>query len=363
MKKICLVYGGNSIENEISILTGLKIAKELEKYSYPYMLVYLDFDGNFYCGPALLKRENYKEKKKFIRGTFINNQGSYYFKYGIRKEQFDNVILLVHGKGAEDGTIGGYFETLRIPVIYPGLNESSLLQHKGFFKDVMNSIEIPQTKYVRMNENQIEDGYIEKIKDLTFPLIIKPSQLGSSIGITKVKNEKELDSAIREALKYDDEIIIEECLEKFKEINIAIVKNGEKLVISELERVNNQNKVLTFYDKYDNFRLTDSHIIPADIDTKIKKKIINIAKKVYYNLNLKFVIRFDFLYDIQNGAVYLNELNSIPGSLAYYLFEPIGINIIDLIQILEDNFRIEEENKRCKITKLNNLSLMNLKDK
>lgn len=365
MKKICLVYGGDSLENEISVLTALRISKDLDKYSYPYMMVYGDKIGQFYTGEALKKRDNYQMKKGFICGSFIKKNGKNYFRSRFKKEEFDLVILLAHGKGAEDGTLGGYFDTLKIPCIYPGLTKSSLIQDKGLFKEIMKSLNISQCKFQRINERQF-NNFLQKNKNITelgYPLIIKPNHLGSSIGIVKAHDEEELKKALEEVFTYEDEAIIEECLESFKEINVAIVKKDDEIVVSELERVNNSNDILTFMDKYDNYKLTESHIIPADIDHKIRKKIINLARKIYLSLNLTFVVRFDFLLDSRNNAVYLNEINAIPGSLAYYLFEPIGIKTIDLIQILLDNYENEQIKKSKKKEEYEDDILSYLKEK
>lgn len=364
MKKICLVYGGDSLENEISILTALKIEKELDKYSYPHMLVYLDENGNFYTGTPLKRKENYQFRSHFIKGQFEKKNNKYYFKTRFKKEEFDMTLLLCHGQGSEDGTLGGFFDTLKIPCIYPGIVKSAIIQDKGYFKEIMKALNIDQVNYLRLNEKSFENMMQKNTLkiDLKYPLIIKPSHLGSSIGIKKVDNIDELLSAIYDTFKYDEEIIIEECLTKFKEVNIAIFRNHD-LIISELERVNDQNSILTFLDKYDNYRPNDSHVIPADINPKFKKKIIAIAKKVYLNLNLKSVMRFDFLLDEENGKIYLNEVNAIPGSLAYYLFEPLKIKMIDLIQMMIEAYENEMQAQKNRVHDFDDDLLLQLKDK
>lgn len=363
MDKICLVYGGDSVESDISILTALKIQKELEKYSYAYMMVFLDHDGNFYTGKALLNKNNYQYKLKFIKGNFFKDNNKCYFKSGLKKEYFDYVLLLVHGYKAEDGTIGGFFDTLKIPCIYPGLIQSALLQDKAIFKRVMSSLNINQANYEVLNEhcflNNIHNQ--QSLTSLLFPLIVKPSHLGSSIAIKKVNNEIELTNALYEAYQYDNEVIIEEVVQNLKEINIAILKNNDELVTSNLERVNNKDKVLSFMDKYDNYSLNETHIIPADIDKKTSKKIIYLTKKIYSLLNLSSVVRFDYLVDEMTKKIYINEINAIPGSLAYYLFSLQDIDVCDLIDMLINEYKNKQKEKKITTYGENFLSILKAK--
>lgn len=362
MEKLCLVFGGDSLESEISILTALKVQKELEKYSSMYMLVYLDRDGNFYTGEGLLHLDNYSNKVKFKKGNFIKKNGSNYFKYGLKWESFNFVLLLVHGKGTEDGTLGGFFDTLKIPCIYPGLINSAILQDKANFKRIIDSLKVEQTKYeVLTYKNFIKNNNYKT--NLKYPLIIKPSTLGSSIGVSKANDEKELLDKIQETFKYDEVIIIEEVVSNLKEINIALLGKNNEIVFSSVERVNNEDKILTFMDKYDNYSLNEKHIIPADVDEKIIKKVKYISKKVYSELNLKSIVRFDFLFDEINSKLYLNEINAIPGSIANYLFESDNILMIDLVEILVEQYKLDFLHTKKLISKYNDDFISNLKAK
>lgn len=364
MDKICLVYGGDSNENEISILTALKVQGELEKFSYPYMMVYLDHNGNFYNGTGLLHKNNYAQKAHFKKGEFHQLNGKYYFQNKMKKHYFDMVLLLCHGSNCEDGTLGGYFDTLKIPCIYPGLSVSSLVQDKANFKRVLDSLNIPQVKYqILSKEEYFGDFKMNEFLNLRYPIIVKPSHQGSSIGVNKVIDEQGLSLAIIDAFRYDDEIVLEEAVTNLKEINISIMKKENEIFVSDLERVNDKNDILTFYDKYDNYTFSESHIIPADIDKKVAKKIAFTAKKVYKTLNIKSVVRFDFLYDYEKSNVYLNEINAIPGSLSYYLYESKGMRLYDLIMALVDQYKLDKIEKDKLITKYNDGFLEKLKEK
>ena len=198
MKKICLVFGGDSLENEISILTALKVKDELKKHSYSFEMVYLDHEGNFYTGEALLNKNNYYNKVKFKKGYFIKENNKNFFKFGFFKFEFDIVLLLSHGLHAEDGTLCGFFNTLKIPCVCPNVEISSLLQNKSNLKRILSSINIPVTKSITLKENEFDFKTDLIDQKLSYPLICKPNYLGSSIGVSKVNNKDELILSLKE---------------------------------------------------------------------------------------------------------------------------------------------------------------------
>ncbi len=339
MKKIAIVYGGNSLESDISVLTALKVAHEFQNNGWDYLLVYLDHDGNFYTGKALLNKLNYENFHGFKKGEFKRKHQSSFFKTKTSKLYFDYALIVGHGKGIEDGTLGAFFDTLKIPCIYSGIYNAAILQDKVACKRILNTFKIPQTKFKSLSAStylniQKLDSFI---KPLHFPLIVKPCHLGSSIGVRKVMNIEELKEAIEAAFYYDDEVIVEEAINHLKEVNIAILGNEEKMIISSLETVNNHDMILSFYDKYESGEDKKFvRIIPSDVSEDIEETIRDIAIKSFRSLSCFGVVRFDFLYDQQSQKVYLNEINTIPGSLAYYLFEDKGIEFKELLTTLVD---------------------------
>ena len=363
MRKICLVYGGDSLENEISILTALKVKDELEKFSYPYEMVYMGHNGDFYTGKGLLHKNNYHNKTNFKSGMFYRKDNKNYFKFGFKKFDFDIVLLLTHGLHAEDGTLGAYFDALKIPCVYPGLEVSSFLQNKSNLKNLVSLINIPVVKSLTFHEREYLDKFDLINEKLHYPLVVKPNYLGSSIGVKKVNNEDELRQALFEVFKYDSVCLIEECVTNLKEINISCVRTKKGLITSMLERVNNKEKVLSFNDKYDYYSFNEKHIIPADISSKLTKLITYYTKKVYNFLNIKSVVRFDYLYDQKINKVYLNEINAIPGSLAYYLYEKMDIKMIDLIDLLIEQYYVYLNNEKKKISSYREDFLSSLKEK
>lgn len=332
---VVLLYGGNSLESDISEVTYKKINSLLNKQEFKTFGIFLNHKGEFF----------YKNKK----GDFFKKGNNFYFKTGIKKLYFDYVLPLVHGKGSEDGTIGAFFDTLNIPCIYSGILNSALLQDKIKFKEYLAFKNISQVDYVYITYNEYMDINFDlkrKIDKLTFPLIVKPNCLGSSIGVKKVYDISDLINALDKSFEYDNKVLIENCVQNLKEVNIAILGNNYKQFVSELETVSNKEDVLSYFDKYLQSKDRIIRIIPADINSDVKEEIINISKSVFQLFDCMGVVRFDYLIDQKSSKVYLNEANTIPGSLAYYLFEPLNIDCTHLIKQLIVLY--EQKNKQEK---------------
>ncbi len=324
---LVFLYGGNSLESDISEVTYKKISILLKNSQHNIIGIYLNHQGEFL----------FKHK----RGRFVKKDDTYFFQCGLKKYFFDLVIPLVHGKGSEDGTIGAYFDALKIPCAYSGILNSAILQDKITFKNLLALERIPQVDFVYLTYEEYMDISFDlktKVKNLSYPLIVKPNSLGSSIGVKKVNNENELIIALDKAFSFDQKVLIENAVLNLKEVNVAILGDKNSYTISELETVSNKEEVLSYFDKYLQSKDKTLRIIPSDIDKELKDKIIKISSTVFKNLDCSYVVRFDFLIDQKTKEVYLNEANTIPGSLAYYLFEPIGININDLINNLINTY-------------------------
>lgn len=339
MNRIAIVYGGDSIESDISVLSYKKIKTMLIDEGIKTLDIFLDRTGSFYV--------NYNNKIRM--GHFEKIGESCYFKTRFSRYEFDVVLPLVHGKGVEDGSLGAFFDILKMPCMYSGVLNSSLLQNKSYFKKILNYYNIPNTKFVDLSYDEYIDIDFDLellIKDLSYPLIIKPNNLGSSVGVSKVYEYSELLSSLDNAFKYDNEILIEEAVCNLKEVNIAVLGYKDNLVFSELETVSKKDDILSFYDKYLLSKDKKTRIIPSDISIDIKE----ISKKTFKCLSCFGVNRFDYLIDELSNEVYLNEINTIPGSLAYYLFEPLNIQAYKIIQIMYENYRkkLKDENRLLK---------------
>ena len=218
----------------------------------------------------------------------------------------------MHGERGEDGSLSGLLNMCHVPIASPDILPSSVCMDKCITKTFLKGLKIKALPSIIVESTLDLAKVKEKFK---FPVIVKPACLGSSIGITVAKDEKTLESAISYALKFGNRAIVEPCLKKFLEINCAAYKDGNgNIKISECERPVGRTEILSFSDKYK----SGKRIFPADIEKEISDKIKAITEKIYVELNFDGVIRID--YFVCEDTVYLNEINTVPGSLAYYLF-------------------------------------------
>lgn len=295
-------FGGKSVEHEISIITALGAINAL-KNKYNVYPVYLDKDNNFYLLDVNIDINSFNSlKRKKIR----------FSKGKINKIPLDVAVLCFHGSYGEDGRVSGMLDLYDI--VHTGSNTTSLAicQDKIFCKQIL--------KY-----NKI--GVIEETED--FPCILKAANLGSSIGIMVVNNGKEFIEALNEVKKYDYRILREEYLENFREMNIAVVTDGINYDFSNIEEVYKNKDILSYEDKYlSKSDLKSNRDIPAKIDKKLENEIKEIAMKTCEVLNIRGVIRIDFLIKEQ---IYVNEINSIPGSLSYYLWDTKYLELLEKV--------------------------------
>lgn len=358
MNNIILLYGGNSVEHEISIISALQIKKSYQG-KYNLLLCYLK-DSIFYYSDKLSDLEIYKnftkEKKKISQIKFIANKN--YFINKFKKIYFNAVWIVSHGNECEDGTLSSFFKTLNIDVIAENIYSATIGQDKILSKMCCNVLTLPYIKISKYDYLNHLNKIMKKVKELTYPLIIKPARLGSSIGINKVNNDLELKQKIEEILYLTDFIIVEKCLENFDEYNIAAILLNNELMLSEIEQVS-KDKILTYNDKYKNENKSmvgQEKILPAIISTPLKNKIYDYAKKIYFNLNCQYIVRMDFLYDNINDKLYFNEINNIPGSLALYLFKAKNYDINDLINhYIDEGLKQNDLDKQLIKTYSNNI--------
>lgn len=348
--RVGIVFGGPSVEHDISIITASQIFASIDKKKYDVMLIYYSKDRKFYQVRNLGCVEKFEEDIKLLDELTINRLGAK--KRGKFRgiKTIDCFICAFHGKNMEGGELAGYFETLGIPYTSSGVLGSSVGQDKIIMKKILSYDEINVVPYVCINGDEFrqkKDIFIDKINILGYPVIVKPSMLGSSIGIKVAKSENELLKSLNLALKYDNFVIVEKALSNFREFNCAII--GE--LVSEIEEVEVKNDIFSFSDKYEsNNRKT---ILPAIINNELKDQIIEITKKTSASLRNESLARIDFLYDNDNEILYVNEINTIPGALSYYLFEEKGIYFDELIDILINNAMKKDYKNKLLINSFN----------
>lgn len=330
--RVAVVFGGSSVEHEISILTGMQIIASLNKAKYQYIPIYLTKNNVFTIGKDFDKVETFKNNHLKTKEVTFNRQG---IKVGLKKISIDAVISAVHGRGLEGGELAGFFEILGIPYTSCEVLGASIAQDKITMKKILAYDMIPTVNFVGFTSEEWKvdrELILNSCNSLNYPLIIKPATLGSSIGIERVNNHEDLDKKILNAFRYDNRVIVEEVITKMREFNCSIINDD---ITSAIEEVITSNDILTFTDKYE--ESNSKRIIPADIPEELANEIIILTKKIARIISNKGVIRIDYLYDLNQEKLYVNEINTIPGSLAYYLYEDKGLFFDELLDILIEN--------------------------
>lgn len=349
--KIGIIYGGISTEHEISIISALQAINNIDTDKYVVVPIYLSKTGIFYTGKYLLNIDNYKNlnliSKKCKQVTIIKKNNSFYllnacFPHNI-VSNIGIFFPIVHGYNVEDGSIAGFLETIGAPYAESDLYASLVGQDKVLQKMVFKENGINTTEFVYFYDNEYltnQKNIIEKIKELSFPVIVKPARLGSSVGISIAKDGISLKEAIENAIKYDEKIIVEKLIDNLKELNCSVLGDKNLYKTSLIEEVSAKENILSYEDKYISGGKTKGMAsakrkVPADIPNKITKEIENMSIKACKVLNTSGIVRIDYLYDTKSNVVYLNEINIIPGSLSFYLwkntkYKDLLTNIIEL---------------------------------
>lgn len=369
MIKVGVIFGGESVEHEVSIISAVQAMNKMDSEKYEIVPIYVTKNGEWYTGDFLKEIETYQDMnllKKYAKnvvlykrhGSFILQSKGFFRR--IVKE-IDIAFPIVHGTNMEDGVLQGYLKTIGIPFVGSDVCASALGQDKIFQKQIWESEGLPIPEYTWFYDSEYEenpDEVIKKVEKIKYPVIVKPATLGSSVGIKVAHKKDELIEAIEDAINYDNKILVEEVIDNLVEVNISVVGNHDSQDTSVIEQVLTGNDLLTYEDKYiggskkasaSKGMLSASRKIPADIGDKLTKEVQDIAVRAFKSLNLSGDTRVDFLINSKKKKVYLNEVNTIPGSLAFYLWEPIGKDYTELLDELI-NIAIKDYKKRVNKT-------------
>ena len=337
MKNILVFFGGVSCERDVSVITGVMTANCIDGKGYNAVPVYVDGRGEWHSDEKLKNLAFYGEKNESRRVALVPGDDTLYeIKKGKLKAivKADCAVNCMHGLNGEDGTLAGYLRLSGIPLASPSVFASAVSMDKYFTKIAMAGLKVPSLPFVRLKRDNYyrNRSFARKLVErLGYPVIIKPANLGSSIGITVVKKATDFGDAVELAFLYDDKVLVEKALTNFREINCACYKLGGKYVTSPCEEPVTKGDILSFDEKY---VLPADKKFPADIPEETAEKIRELTAFVYRKLEFTGIIRIDYL--LSDGRVYLNEINSVPGSLAYYLFtdntEEFGELLEDLIE-------------------------------
>lgn len=342
MKKIGVIFGGMSTENKVSIRSAEGVLNNLDKKKYEIYSIYIDQNGNWnrYIGKQDTKKIDFRYMQK------ISNVMEYI-------KQLDVVFPVLHGLYGEDGTIQGLLELLKVPYIGCKVLASAVGMDKVYTKIMFEKAGLKQAKYIYIKKE--EDTYVyvdeylreqkatlEKIcenvyNELNFPMFVKPSNFGSSVGIKKVNNIEELKEAIREAEKYDKKILIEQGIDG-KEVECAVLQDKD-IITSCVGEIRSAEEFYSYEAKYKNQE--SKTIIPAKITKQQEEEIKNQSIIAFKSIDGRGLSRVDFFIENVTGEIYINEINTLPGftSISMYpqLFEKSGIEYSRLLDRLIEN--------------------------
>ena len=362
---VAVFFGGQSCEHEISCITANQALKALDNEKYEIIPVYVAKNNDLYTGEKLFELKNYYDLDALcgsLEKICLYKDGN---RTCIRPlkglfakpQNIDVAFLAMHGTGGEDGTLQGMLELMDIPYTSSNVLGSAVGQDKIVMKQVLEYEKLPILPWFYVFSKNIG----EEIKDIEkkaeaigYPLIAKPSNLGSSIGIEIIHSKKELLPKLKEAGAYDSRLVIEKMVTGLKEVNISVMGNVYDARLSAIEEVMKNDELLSFRDKYESGgskkggakmkipgsskgMASTSRKIPARLTKKQEKEVRETALKAFRALGANGVVRIDYIIDEDTNKVYLNEINSIPGSLAFYLWKEEGIDFTEECDILIDN--------------------------
>ncbi len=363
---IAVLFGGNSVEHEVSVISASQAIAAIDKERYHVIPLYLTKDHRLFSGEALLDVKNFKNTNTLLskckQVSIVKVQQKFYvqpIKMNLftKAQEVDIVIPVVHGTHCEDGSIQGYLETIGIPYSGSDVISAGLGQDKVFMKMVFEHHNIPMVPWMyfhakdyRLNKENVIQNILESVG---LPCVVKPARLGSSVGITLVKTRESLDESILEAMNYDTKIVIEKAVTDLREVNCSVLGDETSVEASVLEEVMKYDAILSYKDKYQSNSkskgmASTSRICPAELDSEYTKKVQELAKEVFIVLGCSGVTRIDFLMDSNTMELYVNEINTIPGSLSFYLWDKSGYNFTDLMDKLIEQ-SIQRQRRREKM--------------
>lgn len=356
MVNVAIFYGGKSPEHDISIITGLQTINNLDKSKYNIIPIYID-KGNSW---KIVKDANNVNSYCMDKLNYINLATGFIDKYIIKQTKFglkkhiqiDVAINCCHGAEGENGSLSGILKIADIPFACCDTLSSAICMDKIIMKDVFSNNGYNIVPYSWFDKKEYvlnQQNVLFKVQEIGFPLIVKPCSTGSSIGISFCKDIIELKNAIDIAFEFDDYVIVEKAIENLREFNQAVMSyNGTKILsVIEEPQVNN---MLSFDDKYSNSKLSESkRIINVSLSDELVEKINNTTLSCYDTFRCNGIVRIDYLYDNKSGELYINELNTNPGSLAFYLFKDKKITFAEMLDMTISN-AFFEHNKNIKTT-------------
>ncbi len=360
--RLALIYGSRTCEHDVSIISALQAAQHVNPDDYDLIYVYIDQHGEWYTGEKLADISLYRnfDKRAVVRVIPMGAEGKLrlmqhpddkLLPIGRLRQiaEADVVMPVMHGMNGEDGTLQGMLELWNIPYTSSGVLGSALGMDKIAMKRVFRACGFPVLKDVCVDRSEWKRsraGVMNRVmSELSFPVYVKPSNLGSSIGINRADNQNGLEDAIDIAVSYDRRVLVEVGIQDLMEINCAVLGYGGDAMASVTEMPVRWSDFLSFDEKYlrgakgaksapSKGMSSLSRQMPAPIGPELTRRVEELAVEAFKALDCKGVARIDFLYDKAADELYIGEINTIPGSLAFYLWEGRGISFERMIDMM-----------------------------
>lgn len=362
---IAVIFGSRSCEHDVSIISALQLMEAAKTAGYSVTPVYISREGLWYTGDALFSIETFREFNPMGKGvTRVNldvsanagdlwawppQRAGLFAKVPAPIAHIDVAIPVLHGLHGEDGTVQGLLEMANIPYASSGVLGSAVGMDKIAMKQILRGAGYPVLDSVWLTRDQLKNGreaVIEKIeREIRYPAFVKPAALGSSIGVSKADNREELERALDLAASYDRRILVEVGINNPVEINCAALGYGEdvRTSVCEMPVPSTGDKFLNFFEKYLRNAGTKgessrgmkslSRVVPAPIGEELTGRIQQMTKEIFKLLDCRGTVRIDFILD-ENDVLYVNEPNTIPGSLAFYLWQECGVSFGQLVETM-----------------------------
>ena len=372
-KQIGVIFGSRSCEREVAIISAVQLMRHADPEKYDIIPVYIDEAGSWYTGEVLKNIESYKPFKPDQKGitkvfpdlssgsgallTHTKGLGLLAKEKIEIAARIDVYIIVMHGLNGEDGTLQGLMELANVPYTSTGVAGSALgmdkIMMKQFFRGgdlpVLPGISISRTEYLANEQETLEKAE----KELGYPVFVKPANLGSSIGVSRADDREGLKDSLELAFEYDRRVLIEQGLNKPIELNCSVLGYDNDVEASPIEMPINQDEFLDFKDKYlasgGSKGMASLHrVLPAPIEDELRDKIQEMSKTIFRMLDCKGTIRIDYMFDKDRGKLYITEINTIPGSLAFYLWENAGMSYSRMIdKMIECAEKAHEDKNRA----------------
>ncbi len=351
--RVGVFFGGKSVEHEVSVISGLQAYSAFNKEKYDLVPVYITKENELYTGELIADIANYRNIPELLKKStrvFLMGEknGVKLIRYPEKKfgssevAQIDVAFPVVHGANVEDGSLQGFLRHYNIPFAGCDVMASAVTMDKYVMKTVLKDSGIPVLDCVTLYGKEFESGEqaaYEKVEQkIPYPVIVKPVNLGSSVGIKVAKDREELREALEYAFTFGPKVLVEHAIMNLREINCAVLGDYEEAHASECEEPISSDEILSYEDKYvaggkggsEGMR-TARRELPANLTPQKREEIREMAVKTFRTLGASGVSRIDFMIDRDTDLVYVNEINPIPGSLAFYLWEALGKPYAELL--------------------------------